>query len=298
MPEPLLYLQAMAAAAGASALVAIVLSWWSSSVKLPLVLAIVVGAIAGYWWLRYQPRYPPVSALDRFLVIVLPAVTLIEALACWKRLPSRVATALRLALALVVGRILLHDSVYLIGTNPTWTTTEAIGVLVLCAVMLAGTWLWLGRLAARSTGISLSLALVLSLLCAGIPIALAGSIKVGGAAVPLAAALAGAALVMRPYKNHEALVGIGVVSLFSVLFIGRFFGGLSTVSALTIFLAPLLCWASELPYVRARSPAFRGGLRIVLVAVPLIVVLVLAKQAFDRDFKPLLTSLQIAPRSE
>jgi hypothetical protein len=298
MPEPLLYLQAMAAAAGASALVAIVLSWWSSSVKLPLVLAIVVGAIAGFWWLRYQPRYPPASGLDRFLVIVLPAVMLIEALAGWQRVPNRVATALRLALALAVGRILLHESVYLRGTNPTWTTWQAIGVLLLCAAMLTAAWLSLGRLAVRSAGISLSIALVLSLLCAGITIALAGSIKVGGAAVPLAAALAGAALVMRENKRIEAIISIGVVSLFGLLFIGRFFGGLSTGSALTVFLAPLLCWGSELPYFRTRSPAFCGGLRIVLVAVPLIVVLILAKQAFDRDFKPLLTSLQIARPSE
>ncbi len=59
-----------------------------------------------------------------------------------------------------------------------------------------------------------------------------------------------------------AILGIGVVGLFGLLFIGRFFGRLSTGCALTMLLAPLLCWVTEMPLLRHRKPWLVGSLRL------------------------------------
>jgi hypothetical protein len=80
-----------------------------------------------------------------------------------------------------------------------------------------------------------------------------------------------------------------------LLFIGRFFGQLSTGRALAILLAPLLCWITELPRLRRQNPWFVGSLRLVLVMIPLAVVLFLAKRDFDRDMAPLFVNSETAP---
>src|SRR5262245_9467831 len=63
---------------------------------------------------------------------------------------------------------------------------------------------------------------------------------------------------------------------------GRFFGELSTGRALALFLAPLLCWVSELPIMRKRRPWVISAVQLALVAVPLVIGLGLAKRDFDR----------------
>ena len=88
--------------------------------------------------------------------------------------------------------------------------------------------------------------------------------------------------------SPSALIGIGVVGLFGVLFIGRFFGRLSTGCTVVILLAPLLCWVSETPLLRHRKPWFIGSVRLLLVAIPLAAVLALAKLEFDQKMAPLL----------
>src|SRR5438270_569729 len=82
------------------------------------------------------------------------------------------------------------------------------------------------------------------------------------AALPLAAALAGVALAAVPLAARpgmEGALGIGVIGLFGLLFVGRFFGGLSTARALAVFFAPLLCWVSEIPQLRGRKPWLIAG---------------------------------------
>jgi hypothetical protein len=126
--------------------------------------------------------------------------------------------------------------------------------------------------------------------CAGLTVMMAGYIKGGAAAFPLAATLAattvGARLAAKPLA--PAIVGVGVVNLFGVLFIGRFFGRLSTGCSLALLLAPLLCWVTELPPLRKGNRWLVGLLRLALVAIPLLVILAIAKRAFDRDMAPLL----------
>jgi hypothetical protein len=78
------------------------------------------------------------------------------------------------------------------------------------------------------------------------------------------------------------------VGLFGVLFIGIFFGRLAILSALTMLLAPLLCWSTELPLFRQQKTWLVGSIRLGLVTLVLLGVLAVAKRTFDRDMAPLL----------
>jgi hypothetical protein len=293
MPDPVRYLQAMGAAAGASVFVVLALGWsrpsaGASRFNVAGVLAVALGLLAGYGTLRLRLSWPPANALDRLLTIVLPAVIGIELLAGLERLPRWGVWLLRIGLALAVGRILWHGSVYLSGQGAVW---QAPAALVLCGALLGIAWFLLLRLDRRSPGVSLPLALALAAQCGGIVIMLAGYVSGGAAALPLVAALAATALAsifVRKRSDASGTIGIGLVGLFGLLFIGRFFGGLSTGQALAVFLAPLLCWGTELPFLRTRRAWIVGCLRLGLVALPLLAVLIAAKRDFDRDTRPLL----------
>jgi len=169
--------------------------------------------------------------------------------------------------------------------------------MVVSSVALAGLWSLLSWLLRRSPGVSIPFALSLSSLCGGLTVMMAGYIKGGAAAFPLAATVAattvGAWLISKRSSmpvdcGGQAILGIGVAGLFGQLFIGHFFGELSAVSALAILLAPLLCWATEIRLLRHRKPWIVGSVRLVLVAIPLMLVLTEAKSDFDRDMAPLL----------
>ena len=316
MPDPLLYLKAIGIAAIVSALFVLAMvsvrkssgaKWLNSA----CVLGMSLGLALGYYVLALQLAWPPVNGLDRFLTIVVPTALLIELMAGFQRVPCWVAWFLRLSLAAAIPRILLHGSVYLSGDE--WTMLQAGTALVVCAGLLVGVWGLLSWLSQRSPGVSIPLALVLAIQTAGLTVMMAGYIKGGAAALPLAATIVATTLGARLIRksaaasantaagapsgaaanfNTAGILGIGVVGLFGLLFIGRFFGRLSTGSALVMLLAPLLCWATETPRLRHRKPWIVGSLRLVLVAIPLVVVLTLAKREFDREMLPLLGKVQ------
>jgi hypothetical protein len=305
MPEPLLYLQAMGAAAIVSALCVLVLA----GVRLPLslprlnaacVFAMGLGLATGCRVLSLSLAWPPVHGLDRFLTIVVPMLLGIELIAGFPRVPRWLAWLLRMSLASAIPGILLHGSVYLAGSDSGSPVGHAVQGLAVCAALLAGVWGLLAWLMQRSPGASMPLALSLAMQGAGLAVMMAGYIKGGAAAFLLTASLATTTIGARLFAKHSGvpgLVGIGVAGLFSLLFIGRFFGRLSTASALAMLLAPLLCWATELPLLRHRKPWIVGSLRLVLVAIPLLLVLFISKRTFDRDVAPLLGKKQPAGRS-
>ncbi|MFO0918477.1 MAG: hypothetical protein U0872_09205 [Planctomycetaceae bacterium] len=102
------------------------------------------------------------------------------------------------------------------------------------------------------------MSLSVTILTAGVTIVLAGYVSGGEAAWPLVAVLAGFAAATWWLDRHSVSPGaisIGVVGLFSLLLIGRYFGGLSTLGALGLFLTPLLCWLPEV----CRCPARNSG---------------------------------------
>ena len=308
MPEPLLYLKAMGAAATVSAMLVLAIAAvrrpaGTTRLNLACVLGMGAGLATGYQVLSVQMSWPPANGLDRFLLIVVPAALGIQLIAGFESQPRWIAWLLRIGLTATIPRILLHGSTYLSGPPNGWTLSQAGIALVICAALLAGVWVLLAWLSQRSPGVSIPLALCLSIQCAGLTVMMAGYIKGGAAAFPFAAALAGTTVGSRLITKRStvlanfgtpAILGIGVVGLFGLLFIGRFFGRLSTGSALAMLLAPLLCWVTELPLLRHQKPWVVGSLRLFLVAIPLLAVLALAKRDFDRDMAPLLGEISPA----
>ena len=254
-------------------------------------LAIAGGVVLGCGTVGLWPRWPPMNGLDRLLTIVLSAAIVIELIGSMARVPRRLAWALRVGLVIVTGRVLLRGSTYLVGPNAAWTTGEATAALALCAAIFGGVWLLLAKLSQRSPGISIPLAVGLAILGAGMAIMLAGYVKGGIAGMLLAAALVGSVLSagrLAPRCHLTCAIGLGVVSLAGLLFIGRFFGGLTTANALTMFLCPLLCWTTELPLLRSCGPRIIGALRIAVVAIPLVVIFVRVLRDFKQHTIPLL----------
>ncbi|TWU04537.1 hypothetical protein [Stieleria varia] len=304
MPEPLLYAKAMGVAAITSSVFVFVIIALRKSVSTAGLNAVCVfglrlGLVTGYAWLGISRSWPPTSGLDRLLMIVVPMTLCVELIAGARLLPTAVSWLLRFGVAITVPPILLQNSVYLSSTDD-WTSWQAITVLVIALAMVWGT---LSYITHRSGGISIAFAICLAIQCAGATVMMAGYINGGAAAIPLAATLFGVSVApclspryMR--RDHEvrlpngflasAIIGIGVVGLFGLLFVGRFFGEISTMPALTILIAPLLCCVSEAPKIRDRKPWIVASLSLILVAIPLMVVLIAANREFDREMLPLL----------
>lgn len=302
MPDPRLYVMALAAGSGVSALVVWAIGYSRGAASEARanaagVLGVGFGLAAGIHLLRLWPAWPPATGLGRLVTIVLPAVIAIELLATFARVPRWLAWLSRSLLALATVWVLLHGSIYLGGRHSPWTVWQAGFTLPLAGALLFADWALVAWLHARSPAIATPLAIAEACLAAGLCVMLRGYVSGGEAALPVAAALAGAALASarRPRAALREAIGVGVVGLFGLLFIGRFFGGLSTAEALTVFLAPLACWATEIPGLRCRRPWLLASIQLALVAVPLAAVLFLAKRDFDRHTAPLLTAAESPP---
>jgi hypothetical protein len=297
MPDPRLYLLAMAASVIASLLFVLATAALTrpanaTGLNIASISGIGFGLAVGYKILALNLVWPPTNGLDRLLLLIVPITIGIELLAGFPYIPQWIAWLMRICLAAAAPRILLHGSVYLIGQGSDRDVWQSSAQLVLCSLFLIGTWRLMALLSVRLPGISIPVALAMTTQCAGLTIMMAGYIKGGAATIPLAAVLVGTTVgtyLMRKATNLRGTIGIGVVGLFGVLFIGRFFGRLSTLCALTLLLAPLLLWTLEIPLFRHRKPWIVGVSRLLLVAIPLAVVLILAKQDFDLKMGPLLS---------
>jgi hypothetical protein len=306
MPDPLLYLKAMGMAAIASAVggLAIVAArrkghavWLCAA----CVFSVAAGLVVGYSLLALQLSWPPRNGLERFLLLIAPAILCVELLAAISSLPRWSVWSLRVTLALVLPRVLLHGSVYLGASEHAWPARQALLVMTAGGLLLAALWGLLTLLSRRATGMFVPCTLQASTLSAGLTVMMAGYIKGGVAALVWAAALLATVLVVGAITRNSSrlaegawsmLLGVAVVGLFSLVFIGRFFGELSTSKALVILLAPLLGWVAELPWLKCRQPWFVWSVRALLVAGALVAVLVLAKRKFDREMAPLLVNVE------
>ena len=311
MPDLVLFAKAVIAAAIASALVTLAVAALNTFLRpkpsdaatnattkrtgIAVVLGIGLGAAVGFYLLGLLPpqslegNFPHWSlknVLDRFLVVIFPTAVVVELLGGSSPVPRWIVWTLRFGLAAGTGRVLLHESSYLQGSASDWTVLQAWIALGVGAGSLAGVWVLLAWLARRRPGISVALALSQTSLAAGMTVMLSGYLNGGAVGLPLSAALAGAVLAAcLAAKSHamEGPLGIGLIGIFSVLMMGRFFGDLSTGRAVTLMVAPLLCWASEIPFLRDRRPWVIATVQLALVAIPLAVVLGLAKHDFNRD---------------
>ena len=318
MPSPLLMLEAMSAAGVAAVLVCLLCAWpWGRHVtslspqaeglpslsprgggsgwgetrrQVGFVLAAAAGIFVGCWFLGIRPHWPPREDIDRLLIVLFPAVFIVEFRAAVSSRAPWLVWALRVVIAVGAARLLLHDSIYLSDLagpgSRKWTPSESWIILGGLAVALTVEWVLMTHLIRRAPGRSVPVALAFACAGAGITVMLSGYASGGQIGLAVAAALVGAtlaSLVLPGAPDVESLVGIGVVGLFAQLAIGHFFGELKTGHALLLFLAPLLCWVPELSLVRRLRPTVRGVARVILTAVPVAVALFLAQKNFVTD---------------
>lgn len=334
MPDPILYLKASIAVVFASTLVVLALRLIIGKSARSFaggigVLGIGAGLLVGYTLLQFAWTWPPANGLNRLLLIVLPAAAMLEFLAAVFAAPDRVfamnvspqiatheapkdvrkrtsrlqllVVVSRLILSAAAGRILLHDSVYLGGiasNNPeAWTFMQMLLKLGCGSVGLIVVGTLLTRLSARDTSCSVAFSLVMAILSTGLSIMLAGYIKGGVAAIPLAAALAGAtaaAFALKRYCDNptvdylQGATRIGLVGLFGFVCIGHYFGQLTGPRAFVLFLTPLLCWISELPGLRSMSSRQKSAIQLIAVIISLATVVYFARCDFDAKMAPLL----------
>jgi len=288
MPDPVLFAKAMIAAGAASALLVAAGLLWSrpaGTVRSGVVwlLGLAVAIFVGTRLLNLSPHWPPRDGLDRLLFVILPAAFVVELIGRFPQVPRWAIWTLRGGLAASAGRVLLHSSSYLDGSASDWTIGQIRIALVIAAGALLAVWWVLDRLVQRSPGVSVSFALAGVCIAAGLALMLSGYATGGQAALPLAAGLVGiavATLVLKTASPTPGVLGVGLVGLFGILILGRFFGELSTGRAIAIFVAPLLAWGAELSVLRNRKPWQIAAVRLALVAIPLAVVLFLAQQDF------------------
>ncbi len=318
MPDPFQYLISLLAAFGATLVAVVGARWilrsWAGQLASAIgVFAVSTGLTVGYGILHFEWDWPPANAINRFLTLVLPATVVIELISGLAAIPtnpdarhSKVAglflgltMILRVGVFICIGRILLHNSVYL-GASPgekdAWSNRQTLIILIAGAVALGAAWRLLSRLANRAGSGSVVASLSISIMAAGLAIMLAGYIKGGVATFPISAALIGTIAVSPMARRDRCAtngryfhgpIGIGIAALFSLLWIGCFFGQLRAVDAIVIFMAPLLCWISELSVFRGMNGSRKVLLRLIAVAIPLLVVLLNAKRSFDQKLAPL-----------
>jgi hypothetical protein len=284
MPDPLPMVKAMGAAAIVAAVLMLLCGFpWRAPnpvrVRLGGVLGVGLGFFVGCWLLGQQPHWPTVQVRDRILLVLLPAVILVELVALLPSYLAWLVWPLRLIVVAGAMPVLLQDSVYLKeGSGPeSWTVQQTWVNFACWGGALAVVWGLLGLLARRTQGHAVSLAVALACFGAGLTMMLSGYATGGPMGFALGAALVGAviaSLLLSGPADPVGVLAIGVVGLFALLVSGHFFSELLLLNAALLFFGPLLCWLPELP------PRLRGVGRILLAAVPIALAVLLAQQKF------------------
>ena len=281
MPDPIVMAEATGLAMLTAAVVLGLSAWWGrrrqagpSWADAGWVVGIGAGFYLGCWMLEIVPRWPIREDLDRLLGLVIPAVLVVELLGAFPRVPRWLIWTLRMTVAGLGARVLLHGSMYLAGPagpgSSAWSAPQAWLILGSIAAAEAAVWVLLARLARRPAGASLPIALAVAIGAASMTVMLSAYLAGGQAGLPLSAAVLGASLAALAFPDASrsiAPIGISVVGLGALLVIGRFFGELRTDHAVLLLAAPLLAWLPELPRLRRLPPWGRGLLRVLLVGL-------------------------------
>lgn len=296
MPDPFRIALASAVAGVAAALGVLLFGWpwqsprprWAAS---GWIVGLMVGVAIGAAILDALPDWPPDEDQDRLLLLVLPAVALVELAGAVGLRPTLVWFG-RLAIALLTARILLHGSIYLAdvpAADGAWSLAERTGILATLAAALALVW-W-GYLAAARRQPSRVLPVALGLCCcaAGATIMLSGYASGGQLGIVLGGAIIGgtaASWLLCGNPSLDGGIGFAAVGLFSLLVMGRYFGELSTTHAGVLLATPLLVC---LPLDRWLPLRFAWTVRpvlLLLLLVPLGLVIGSAQQRFQERSGP------------
>ncbi len=261
--------------------------------------AVGAGVLAASGAADQWPHWPPLEDRARFLTLLVPLTLIVETVAA--TMPSTgVAWILRLGLTAVVAPIVLHYSVYLTDLNgrnsSEWSPPQATVILSGLAALLALIWAMLSWLQSRNSTPAVLWVLVLDAWATAATVMLSGYYTVGLLGLGLTGAIVGTLLashLTQPQSVSSGSLGMSVIGIFAVVLAGRFFGALSTSLAACLLLAPLLALIVELPRLRMLARGWRGTWRLACVAVPLIVVVIVAQQKFaaastarSRPFQP------------
>jgi hypothetical protein len=297
MPEgfPNLMVEATAGAFFAAVAIALLCGWpWRTPGPVRASVGAVVGCGIGFYagaaLLGSIPHWSSKEDQGRFLLVLFPAVLLVEIVAAIVRRPRMAVWLLRAAAAAGAARVLLHGSIYV--TEPSDAdTTERIGIWQLAALAagLAIVWAVLLVLMSRAPGRSVPLSLALTTAGAAVTLMLSGYLTGGMLGLPLAASLAGVAagsLALPKGTDLRGTIGPGVVGLFSLVVIGHFFGELTVGHAVLLISAPLLCWLPELVPSGRILPWLRALARVTIVALPVALVAAQAGQKFVAASQP------------
>lgn len=326
MPDPRQYGEALLIAGAASGLIALLwrfalargVTGARATSESPAVSALAgwmqfaVAAGAGFWWLGARPRLPPLTGLDRLLVVVFPALlVMVVAISVASSLaakttfaPAGVARftfAVRLLFALAMVAALLHGSVYLRPADGEPIAWSVKWGMLGASTGIAVVWELVERGSRRgSGGLTLGM-LAVSILATGVMILLGGYVRGGAAAFPLAGGLLGAAFVgawtstssSLPTPARTALVSSGAMGLCGLAIVGRCFGGLTTFEAIMAVGSPAAAWIGEWAVARrANETRRRHGLRAAVQIVCVLLALAPAVRAsqlrFEQKMRPLL----------
>lgn len=316
MAEPLLLVKAIVLAAVLAGMVQL-LAWWIVNAvgaavlaKVPLpqrrsggwdqtrvgvggALGVGAGFVAGAWALGHWPHWPPIEDRDRLVTVLLPAVVLVECLAALPFMRPWLACSMRILLSAASAPILLYATTYLAELagpgSREWTNTQMVSWLTGMAAALAVVWMTAVRALRTNAGRMLPVALAIASAGAGVTIMLSGYLTGGELALPLAGAGGGAVLAglsLRMLKGNVGAVGVGMVGLFSVLVVGRFFGELTTLHGGILLVAPLLVCLPELLLRKHSSPWLRATLGAVIAVIPIAFVVMQARERFVRASVP------------
>ena len=187
-------------------------------------------------------------------------------------------------MATLVTPLLVYGSSYVTDHSGPgsreWTTGTAAAIFTSLATVLLLVWVLLTQLASR-TGRSATMAVAITAAGTAVTMMLSGYATGGQLGFPLAAAVG--VITFSNSRHASGAVGVAIVTLFSLLVIGRLFAGLTTLNAIGLFASPLLAYVADLPQLRQWGPRTRAALRVLLPVVPVILVLWLAQQKFAAD---------------
>ena len=298
MPDPFVILEAMIAAALTAAAVLLLCGWpWRkphpARASAGSVLAVCLGFFAGCCLLGVRPSFSLREDQDRLLLVLFPAILVVELVAL---LPGRIQQLkwpLRLVVAAGAAPVLLHDSTYLADLagpgSREWTPMQTGLILTSLAAVLLCVWASLVALARQTHSRSVPLAVSAASAGAALTVMLSGYASGGQIGLPLAAALVGAlaaSVALSGPFDAAGLLGPGVVGLFALLVIGRFFGELSMLNAGLLFLRAVARFLARIAWRPPDRAALRDSLRVVLAVAPVVAALVLAQQAFRQESAP------------
>ncbi|MGI8979425.1 MAG: hypothetical protein ACR2FY_09380 [Pirellulaceae bacterium] len=297
MPDYVLFVQGLLLAAIVAGLVLFAIARPGNPPLWRIVAGWIAGLGAGIYCgcglLGEWPRWPPLEDRDRFLVILLPLALAVEGGAMLVRERRWIVWALRITLAAAAAPVLLYNSVYLTDLSgpgsAEWNRGEAALVLGLSAAMLAGVWGLLARLQTSTSDRALSPVLGFTALAGGATVMLCGYYRGGLLALPIVGAIAGVTLASYAFPKQPTenpCLGIGLIGIFTITFIGRFYGSLPTSLAICLLLAPLLAWTAELPRIRKLPSVARAAIRIAAVVAALIAIVTFAQIRFNAASRP------------